>query len=123
MTKTGALIAFLATTNPSRALIFYRDIIGLTFVADEPFALVFENESTMIRIQKVESLSPHPFTSLGWKVGVIRNRIKELKNLGIRFEVYDFLKQDNDGIWQTPDGSLIAWFKDPDGNLLSLTQF
>lgn len=123
MTKTGSLIAFLATTNAPRALIFYRDTIGLTFVADEPFALVFQNESTMVRIQKVDSLTPHPFTSLGWKANDIRNRIKELKDLGVQFEVYDFLKQDSDGIWQTPDGALIAWFKDPDGNLLSLTQF
>jgi catechol 2,3-dioxygenase-like lactoylglutathione lyase family enzyme len=119
----GSVIAFLATTDAPRARAFYEGVLGLRFVADEEFALVFDADGTMLRIQKVRELKPLPHTALGWKVSDIRTTIAALRERGVSFERYAFLQQDSAGIWATADGALIAWFKDPDGNLLSLTEF
>jgi catechol 2,3-dioxygenase-like lactoylglutathione lyase family enzyme len=117
------LVAFVATTNAARARVFYEKLLGLRFVADEPWALVFDAHATMLRIQKVEKLTPQPHTSLGWEVPDIAAILHALQEAGVRCERYDFLEQDELGIWSTPSGAKIAWFKDPDGNTLSLTQF
>jgi catechol 2,3-dioxygenase-like lactoylglutathione lyase family enzyme len=117
------VIAFLATADAVRARTFYEEVLGLRFVADEEFALVFDADGTMLRIQKVRELKPLPHTALGWKVSDIRSTIAALRERGVSFERYVFLQQDDAGIWATPDGALVAWFKDPDGNLLSLTEF
>jgi hypothetical protein len=77
----------------------------------------------MLRIQKVEALTPAPYTSLGWQVGDIAAQVRDLSSRGVAFERYDWMSQDELDIWTTPEGSKIAWFKDPDSNLLSLTQF
>ncbi|WP_437808794.1 VOC family protein [Sorangium sp. So ce1078] len=123
MLSDQPIIAFLATRDPARAKEYYRDVLGLRFVADEEAALVFEAHQTMLRIQKVHELTPHPFTAFGWKVPDVKAAIAELSRRGVRFERYGFLEQDGDGIWRAPGGVEIAWFKDPDGNLLSLTKF
>ena len=77
----------------------------------------------MLRVQKVHELRPARHTVLGWRVPDIRSRIKELTKKGVRFERYDGLGQDESGVWTTPSGAKVAWFKDPDGNTLSITQF
>ncbi|MGH7281193.1 MAG: VOC family protein [Polyangiaceae bacterium] len=124
MLENQPIIAFVATKNPPVSRRFYEDVLGLRFVADEPAALIFDTgENVMLRIQKVDALTPHPFTALGWVVEDIRGTVEGLKKLGVRFEKYEFLSQDDLGIWTTPDGSGVAWFKDPDGNVLSLTAF
>jgi len=107
---------------PEKANEFYQDTLGLSSVADTPFAIVFDANGTMLRIQKVEHLTPAEHTLLGWKVDDIRATIEELTAKGVRFERFDRLPQDELGIWTTPDGSRVAWFKDPDGNTLLLTQ-
>jgi catechol 2,3-dioxygenase-like lactoylglutathione lyase family enzyme len=117
------LIAFVATTNPARARAFYENVLGLRFVADEPAALVFDAHATMFRVQKVESHKPQPYTTLGWEVPDVVAAVKSLKAKGVPCERYDFLQQDELGVWSAPGGAKIAWFKDPDGNTLSLTQF
>ena len=117
------LVAFVATTNASRARQFYEKVLGLRFVADEPWALVFDAHATMLRIQKVEKMTPQPHTSLGWEVPDIAAILQALLEAGVHCERYDFLEQDGLGVWSTPSGAKIAWFKDPDGNTLSLTQF
>jgi len=116
-------MAFVATANADRAKRFYRDVLGLRLLEDTPFALVFDAAGTQLRIQKVQELKPHQFTALGWKVPDIGSAIVALRQHGITFERFSFLQQDDRGIWTTPDGSQVAWFKDPDGNTLSLTQF
>src|SRR5690349_23419540 len=108
------LVAFLATRNAARARAFYEGTLGLRVLDDTPFALVFDAKGTAIRIQKVEAFTPHPFTSLGWKVTDMESAIADLKKRGVSFERYEFLQQDAQGAWTTPDGAKVAWFKDPD---------
>jgi catechol 2,3-dioxygenase-like lactoylglutathione lyase family enzyme len=123
MLKSAPLIAFVATTDAARATRFYAEVLGLTFVADEPHAVVFDAAGTMLRIQKAEAVTPHPYTALGWRVDDITGTVARLASLGVRFERYPFLTQDDAGIWTTPDRTRVAWFRDPDGNLLSLTEW
>lgn len=123
MLENQPIIAFAATQNPAVSRRFYEDVLGLRFMADEPSALIFDAAGTMLRIQKVDKLTPHPFTSIGWKVVDMRATVAALTKLGVKFERYEFLSQDEQGVWTTPDGSAVAWFKDPDGNVVSLTAF
>jgi catechol 2,3-dioxygenase-like lactoylglutathione lyase family enzyme len=117
------LMAFVATTQPESARKFYGEILGLKLEEDSPFALVYAAGRTTLRVQKVRELSPTPYTSLGWKVADIRAALEALAKKGVTFVRYDGLQQDELGIWTTPDGHRVCWFKDPDGNTLSLTQF
>jgi catechol 2,3-dioxygenase-like lactoylglutathione lyase family enzyme len=117
------LIAFVATKAPDRAREFYENVLGLKLVADEEWAIVFDAKGTMLRIQKVQDLKPQPFTALGFRVPDISAAVRELAGKGVEFVRYEFLAQDALGIWDAPGGGHVAWFRDPDGNLLSLTQF
>jgi catechol 2,3-dioxygenase-like lactoylglutathione lyase family enzyme len=116
------IIAFIATAHPQQAKMFYSEVLGLRLMEDTPFALVFDANGTMLRIQKVETLSKGGYTVLGWHVGDINEAVERLRKRGIVFERYLGLLQDEQGIWNTPDGNKIAWFTDPDGNTLSLTE-
>jgi catechol 2,3-dioxygenase-like lactoylglutathione lyase family enzyme len=116
-------ILFLATANAERSRAFYERVLGLAFVADEPPALVFQVGDSMLRIQKVERVHTVPYTVLGWAVSDICRTMRRLSEAGVVFERYEGLNQDGDGIWQAPSGALVAWFRDPDGHVLSLTQF
>jgi catechol 2,3-dioxygenase-like lactoylglutathione lyase family enzyme len=117
------IIAFVATKSPERARDFYENVLGLKLVADEQWAIVFDAKGTMLRIQKVQDLRPQPFTALGFRVPDIASAVRELTGKGVDFVRYEFLPQDALGIWDAPGGGRVAWFRDPDGNLLSLTQF
>jgi catechol 2,3-dioxygenase-like lactoylglutathione lyase family enzyme len=123
MLEQNEVIAFAATTDAPRALAFYRDVLGLRLVADEPWAIVFDAGGTMLRIQKAPQHTPAPHTLLGWKVADLGAAMAGLAERGVSFERYAWMKQDAAGVWTTPDGAKICWFKDPDGNVLSLTQF
>ena len=116
-------ILFLATANVERSRDFYQRVLGLDFVADEPPALVFQVGHSMLRIQKVERVQAAPYTALGWAVLDIRQTVHHLRAAGVVFQRYEGLKQDDDGIWLAPSGAFVAWFLDPDGHVLSLTQF
>src|SRR5262245_5134580 len=116
------LIIFSQTAQPEKAKAFYSDVLGLTLSEDSPFAIVFRSGRTSVRIHKVPSFSPSPFTSLGWQVPDIRAAAQKLVAKGVLFLRYEGMKQDDLGIWLSPGGSQICWFKDPDGNTLSLTQ-
>jgi len=117
-----ALTAFLATSNPERAKAFYATTLGLHLVDEDRFALVFDAAGVPLRIQKVSEVRPHPFTSLGWQVRGIRRVITGLVKKGVAFERYAFLEQDEWGVWLAPSGTSVAWFKDPDGHLLSVSE-
>lgn len=124
MLQNSAVIAFSATRDAERAKSFYRDQLGLRLVADEPFALVFDANGTMLRIQKAAAFEPLPFTLLGWHVADIERTVDQLRARGVTFVRYEGMEQDARDIWQAPGSAArIAWFKDPDGNLLSLTAF
>jgi catechol 2,3-dioxygenase-like lactoylglutathione lyase family enzyme len=122
MTPLDSPILFLATANAERARDFYERVLGLTCVADEP-ALVFDVGGLMLRMQKVQQVHPAPYTALGWAVSDIRRTVHALRDAGIAFERYEGMNQDADGIWQSPGGAEVAWFRDPEGHVLSLTQF
>jgi catechol 2,3-dioxygenase-like lactoylglutathione lyase family enzyme len=115
-------VAFVATTDPERALAFYRGVLGLDLVADEPFALVFDLAGTPLRIAKVEHLVPQPHTVLGWLVDDVAAAVADLRARGVEMTRYAGMEQDGAGTWRSPGGALLAWFADPDGNTLSLTQ-
>ena len=123
MTLDGSsMVCFAATSQSEQARKFYQDVLELRLTDDTAFALVFDANGTMLRIQKIHDHRPVQHTVLGWQVGDIRSTIDKLSSRGVRFERYDGLPQDDRAIWQTPDNALVAWFRDPDGNILSLTQ-
>ena len=122
MLGSSKMMAFVGTTQAAEALAFYRDVLGLTLVADEEFAVVFDAHGTTLRIQKTPAFTPQPFTAAGWEVKSMEQVVKGLVKRGVVFERYGFLTQDVLGIWTSPGGARVAWFKDPDGNVLSLTQ-
>ena len=114
---------FLATTKASEAQDFYTNVLGLKFVEDNEFALVFHMAGAELRISKVPEFTPQPYTVLDWQVSDIKLGVAELKKKGISFVIYDFMEQDENGIWTVPnDATKIAWFKDPDNNVLSISQ-
>jgi catechol 2,3-dioxygenase-like lactoylglutathione lyase family enzyme len=115
-------ILFLATTEEGRATRFYRDALGLTFVSSDSYAIVFRVGELTLRIQKVDHVRLAPYTALGWRVPDLKAELARLTARGVTFEHYPGLDQDSDGIWRTPGGSHVAWFKDPDGHILSLVQ-
>lgn len=116
-------IFFTASTRHAEARAFYSDVMGFTLTDDNPFSLEFEAAGTMLRVQKVESFTPQPFTALGWRVEDIASERDRLATRGATFLRFEFMEQDERDIWTTPDGAKVCWFKDPDGNTLSLTQW
>ncbi|HEX3358848.1 MAG TPA: hypothetical protein VHS31_17860 [Tepidisphaeraceae bacterium] len=122
MLETCDVVAFVATMQPQKARAFYCDILGLRFEEDNPFALVLRTANSTLRIQKVQVFTPMPFTALGWKVENARATAKQLLDKGVRLERFEGMSQDDLGIWASPSGAKIGWFKDPDSNILSITQ-
>ncbi len=117
------VMTFVVTRDPERAKAFYRDTLGLRFVADElPFAIVFDLNGIMLRIGVVENFTAAQHTVLGWKVADIAGAVRRLRDAGVEFQRYGFKDQDDSGIWSSPNGAKVAWFKDPDGNVLSLAE-
>jgi catechol 2,3-dioxygenase-like lactoylglutathione lyase family enzyme len=119
------LVAFAPTTDPAKARAFYEGVLGLRLVADEkPFALVFDANGTMLRVTTVHEHHPQPFTVLGWEVESIETTVQRLTTGGVEFLRFPGMNdRDALGIWTAPGGARIAWFHDPDKNVLSLTQF
>jgi len=122
MLSKSPLVAFVATAAPESAKHFYGSVLGLPLLEDTPFALVFDANGTSLRIQKVRHVAPAPHTVLGWAVSDIRAAVQGMAAKGVAFQRYDGLAQDQLGIWSVPGGALVAWFRDPDGNTLSLTE-
>ena len=122
MLSDKKLKAFVPTANPKLARAFYKDLLGLTLLSEDNYALEFDANGTLLRVTIVQEFKPQSFTILGWNVSDIHEVIKSLNKKGIQCNKYDFLEQDNSGVWISPGGSKVAWFKDPDGNVLSLTE-
>jgi catechol 2,3-dioxygenase-like lactoylglutathione lyase family enzyme len=115
------LVAFVPTTNQAKAKLFYKDILGLKLFSEDQFALEFDANGITLRVNTVKEFQPYPFTVLGWKTVDIETTIRSLNAKGIYCEKYGFFEQDLLGIWLAPDGTKVAWFKDPDGNTLSIS--
>jgi catechol 2,3-dioxygenase-like lactoylglutathione lyase family enzyme len=123
MLRDAKLVAFAATTDGARAAEFYGNVLGLPVRSDDDFAIAFDAAGTEFRLQKVERFSPQPFTALGWQVADVTEVLRALTARGIVPERYPWLNQDSAGVWAAPSGARVAWFKDPDGNLLSVAQY
>ena len=122
MIKLDRVIGFVITSKPEEAKAFYRDKLGFRFVGDDGFALVFDAHGTMLRVAKAQEFKPAQYTVLGWQVKDIKTAVHELAAAGVTFERYEFMKPDAQGIVTFPGGDKVAWFKDPDGNVLSVSQ-
>ncbi|NCD70495.1 VOC family protein [Mucilaginibacter agri] len=122
MLANQPLHAFVPTLDFEKASEFYGQILGLPQVSANPYALEFDANGTLLRVSKVQSFTPHPFTVLGWGVDDIKKTIEILSAKGIKFEHFGLPGQDELGIWTADSTTKVAWFKDPDGNLLSLAE-
>ncbi|HSU17468.1 VOC family protein [Longimicrobium sp.] len=126
MLGSAKLVAFVPTRDPARARAFYQRVLGLRLVGEDAFALVFDCGGTMLRVVNVAGVpgfEPAPFTILGWDVADAHAAVRELRERGAEPLRYGGMEQDELGVWTSPAGARIAWFHDPDGNVLSITQF
>jgi catechol 2,3-dioxygenase-like lactoylglutathione lyase family enzyme len=120
---SSKIVAFAGVIDAERARSFYRDTLGLRLISEDGFALAFDVNGTMLRVSLVREVVAAPYTVLGWEVDDIVAKAKALTKAGVKLERYEsFLEQDTLGIWLAPGGTRVAWFKDPDGNLLSISQ-
>ncbi len=118
------VVTFVVTTDRDRGRAFYRDVLGFPVTHEDAFAVVFDLNGIMLRMSSVEEFSAAPHTVLGWAVADIVETVGGLRHQGVAFVVHEGLGQDELGIWRSPgDGTRVAWFRDPDGNLLSVTEF
>ena len=122
MLRSARIVAFVPIRDSKRSRPFYEGMLGLRFISDDPFALVMDSNGVMVRLAKAPKFTPAGFTVMGWEVSAIEEAVAGLKKNGVQFEIFPGLPQDEAGIWTTPNGDKVAWFKDPDGNILSLSQ-
>jgi catechol 2,3-dioxygenase-like lactoylglutathione lyase family enzyme len=115
------IVAFVPTKDTEKARAFYEGVLGLRFIKDDGFAMVLDANGIKVRVAKAQ-FTPAPFTILGWQVADIRKMVTALQGKGVQFERFGFFEQDELGIWTAPGGDKVAWFKDPDGNILSVSQ-
>jgi len=122
MLGTTNIVAMAPITDPAKARAFYEGTLGLRFVKDDGFALLFDANGIMLRLSKMKQFTPAQHSILGWQVSGIEKVVRELGQRGVHIEIFGFFKQDELGIWTAPNGDKVAWFKDPDGNTLSVSQ-
>jgi catechol 2,3-dioxygenase-like lactoylglutathione lyase family enzyme len=123
MLTDAPITAFVATARAAEARAFYADVLGLRMLHEDQFALEFVGGGTTLRVARVEQVQPAGYTVLGWTVPDIQAAVADLAARGVQFERFpDFMQQDAQGVWAAPGGAHVAWFKDPDGNTLSVTQ-
>ena len=123
MLGSSDVIAFAPATDLDRSRAFYEQALGLPLAGQNEFACVFDANGTMLRVTAVPEVSRAGYTVLGWRVADIAAAVRDLVARGVVFIRYDGMDQDGNGVWTTPGGDRVAWFADPDGNILSLTQF
>lgn len=116
------LVAFVPVRNADSARTFYRDKLGLHLLYEDGFALAFEVAGVVLRATLIRDFQPQKFTVLGWQVPNADAFARQLSEAGIQLERYPGLQQDELGVWVAPGGAKIAWFRDPDGNILSISQ-
>jgi catechol 2,3-dioxygenase-like lactoylglutathione lyase family enzyme len=122
MLGTTDIVAFVPTTDFAKARAFYEGVLGLRFVKEDGFALVLDANGIHVRVVKMKEFAPAQYTILGWQVQEIEKMVQALREKGVHFEIFGFFKQDELGIWTAPTGDKVAWFMDPDGNVLSVSQ-
>ena len=122
MLSQSPLVAFIPTKDANRARGFYEQVLGLRFISEDSFAIVMDANGTMVRIVRVGDFTPFPFTILGWQVNDIHKIVAEMTDKDVNFTRYPYFEQSPDGVWTAPGGAKVAWFTDPDGNTLSISQ-
>ncbi len=124
MPVLSKLIGFLNTNDPEKAKAFFGDVLGFRLHSEDDFTVSFDANGTQLRIGKAKNHKPAIGTVLGWEVDDIHAAIRELTARGVHFEQFNlpFMKQDEFGVWTPPNGDQVAWFKDPDGNVLSISK-
>ena len=123
MLAASEVVAFAAAADLHQARAFYEQVLGLRLIEQNDFACAFDANGTMLRVTAVAEVARPGYTVLGWRVAEIAATVHGLAERGVVFLRYDGMDQDENGIWTTPGGDQIAWFTDPAGNVLSLTQF
>jgi hypothetical protein len=121
MLQDAKLMAFVAIQDEKQATDFYSGVLGLRKVSADPYAIMFDTGGVPLRASFVKEPSIAPYTVLGWQVKGIEDIVRGLTAQGIKFERYGFMKQDELGIWNAGTDK-VAWFKDPFGNLLSVSE-
>ncbi len=122
MLTEATIVAFAASTDLDRAHEFYGGVLGLPCLEATPFANLYDANGTALRVTRVQRVVTAPYTVLGWSVGDIYATIAALTARGVEFARFGGVEQDEAGVWTAPGGARIAWFHDPDGSVLSLTQ-
>jgi len=122
MLNSAQLMAFVPIKDSKRSRPFYEGVLGLRFITDDPFALLMDANGVRVRLAKTPGFTPAGFTVLGWQVKEISKIVSGLAKKGVKFERFPGMEQDELGIWAAPSGAKVAWFKDPDGNILSVSQ-
>ncbi|HLM90877.1 MAG TPA: VOC family protein [Thermoplasmata archaeon] len=122
MLESLNLIAFLTTARPAESKDFYQEKLGLLFMGEDSGFLIFDSNGTVLRIQKAKSVAPSGQTALGWEVSDLVRQVDDLTQAGVKMMRRNGIQQDGLGIWTAPDGTMIAWFQDPDGNILTLSE-
>jgi catechol 2,3-dioxygenase-like lactoylglutathione lyase family enzyme len=122
MLTRADLVAFAPSTDLDRSRTFYQRVLGLFLRSEDEFACVFDAHGTTLRVTRVPALTPAPFTILGWAVPDIAQTVAGLRGQQVEFLRFPGMEQGDDGVWTAPNGAKVAWFHDPDGNVLSLTQ-
>jgi catechol 2,3-dioxygenase-like lactoylglutathione lyase family enzyme len=121
MLAQETLVAFLGTSKPAEARAFYEGVLELALVDDHQFLMVFQSGPARVSLQKLDKVTPPHGTAMGWNVKDIRATMRALMARGVAFERFEGMDQDELGVWSPAPGTGVAWFKDPDGNLLSLS--
>ncbi len=117
-------VVIVCTRDRAVSLPFYRDVLGLKLTAEDPFAAVLDIGGAPLRLSDVANWKAHEHTILGFAVEDLTQTAKDLAKRGVSFNKYPGFGQDDLGIWTSPDNAVrVAWFNDPDGNVLSITEF
>ena len=122
MLGSATLTPLVGTMKPEAAKAFYQDVLGLKFISDDGYALIFEGKNARVRVSKVPAMAAAQYAVLAFTVDDIEKAVDGLTAKGVLFQRYPFFVQDAKGIWTAPDGTKVAWFPDPDLNLLSVVQ-
>lgn len=121
--SSARVVAFVHVSDRARALAFYRDMLGLPLLSSDPFGDFLQLDDALLRMTVIPDYEAHPHPVLGWNVADVRATAAMLVASGVTLAIYDGIGQDEDGIWTAPDGQTkVAWFLDPDGNVLSLAE-
>ena len=122
MLGSATVTALVGTVKPEIAKAFYGDTLGLKFISEDTYAMVFEGKNARVRVSRVPGVTPAAYEVLAFQVDDIEKTVDGLAAKGVVFARFGFFVQDTRGIWTAPDGTKVAWFHDPDLNLLSVVQ-